>query len=205
MANSADTSSANKVTAGASGDLRRLVGTAEKMPAVSIIVPTLNERDNVRELVDRLDRCLAGLTWEVVFVDDNSRDGTVEVLHQLSRADPRVRMLHRIGRRGLASAVVEGILATSSPVVAVLDCDLQHDETLLPRMFQRLLATDCDVVLASRYMEVGGVGNWTKSRLFVSRVATKLANLLLRSELTDPMSGFFMIRRSAFDQAVRRL
>lgn len=176
-----------------------------ELPALSIIVPTLNERDNVRELVDRLDRCLAGLKWEVIFVDDDSRDGTIEVLRQLSRGDPRVRMLQRIGRRGLASAVVEGVLATSSPVVAVLDCDLQHDETLLPRMLQRMLAADCDVVVASRYMEPAGIGDWNKQRLFVSRVATRLADLLLRSRLTDPMSGFFMVKRSAFDQVVRRL
>ena len=175
------------------------------LPAVSLIVPTLNERDNVRELVSRLDRCLTGLDWEIVFVDDDSRDGTVDVLRQLSRADHRVRLLQRIGRRGLASAVVEGILATTSPVIAVLDCDLQHDETLLPRMLERLVASDCDVVVASRYMQAGGVGDWGEQRQLVSRVATNLAGLLLRAELTDPMSGFFMIRRNVFDQVVRRL
>jgi len=177
----------------------------ERAPALSIIVPTLNERDNVSELVDRLDRCLAGLPWEIIFVDDDSRDGTVEALRRLSRTDPRVRMLQRIGRRGLASAVVEGILATSSPVIAVLDCDLQHDETVLPSMLQRLQATDCEVVVASRYMKSGGVGDWTKQRLLISRAATRLAGLLMRAELSDPMSGFFVIKRSAFDRVVRRL
>lgn len=180
------------------------VATIERATALSIIVPTFNERDNVDELVERLDRCLAALPWEIVFVDDDSRDGTVEVLRRLTRSDRRVRMLQRIGRRGLASAVVEGILATSSPVIAVMDCDLQHDETVLPSMFQRLLA-DCDVVVASRYMESGGVGDWTKQRVRISRVATRLAALLLPFELTDPMSGFFVIRRSAFDRVVRRL
>lgn len=192
-------------SAGTAEELRRPGAAGERATALSIVVPTLNERDNVGELVDRLDRCLAGLSWEIVFVDDDSRDGTVEVLRLLTRSDPRVRMLQRIGRRGLASAVVEGILATSSPIIAVLDCDLQHDETLLPSMFQRLLATDCDVVVASRYMESGGVGDWTKQRLLVSRVATRLADLLLPFELTDPMSGFFMVTRAAFDQVVRRL
>jgi len=192
--------------AGTAAERQQRPGAAgEQATALSIIVPTLNERDNVGELVDRLDRCLAGLTWEIVFVDDDSRDGTVEVLHRLTRSDPRVRMLQRIGRRGLASAVVEGVLATSSPIIAVLDCDLQHDETLLPSMFQRLLATDCDVVVASRYMESGSIGDWTKQRLLVSRLATRLADLLLPSILTDPMSGFFMIRRTAFDRVVRRL
>ena len=82
----------------------------------------------------------------------------------------------------------------------MLDCDLQHDETIMPSMFQRLLATDCDVVVASRYMESSGVGGWTKQRLFISRAATRLAGVLLPTELTDPMSGFFMIRRSVLDQ-----
>ena len=191
--------------AGTAAERQRPGAAGEQATALSIIVPTLNERDNVGELVDRLDRCLARLTWEIVFVDDDSRDGTVEVLHRLTRSDPRVRMLQRIGRRGLASAVVEGVLATSSPIIAVLDCDLQHNETLLPSMFQRLLATDCDVVVASRYMESGSIGDWTKQRLLVSRLATRLADLLLPSILTDPMSGFFMIRRTAFDRRRRHL
>jgi dolichol-phosphate mannosyltransferase len=172
---------------------------------LSVIVPTFNERDNVRELVARLDDCLSGLAWEVMFVDDDSRDGTLDALRDLSRSDPRVRSIHRIGRRGLASAVVEGILATSAPIVAILDCDLQHDETLLPKMLEQVTAGNCDVVVASRYMASGSVGDWAKKRLLFSRTATWLAALLLRSELTDPMSGFFMIRRNAFDRVVRHL
>jgi len=197
--------SVTTIYADESGVTRGAAALRAELPALSIIVPTLNERDNVHELVERLDRCLADLDWEIVFVDDDSRDGTIDVLRELSRTDPRVRLLHRIGRRGLASAVVEGILATSSPVAAVLDCDLQHDETLLPAMLRRLLATDCDVVVASRYMKTGSVGEWGKTRRAFSRIATSLADLLLRSDLTDPMSGFFLIRRSAFDQAVRHL
>jgi dolichol-phosphate mannosyltransferase len=174
-------------------------------PLVSIIIPTLNERDNVHEIVSRLDRALAGQTWEVVFVDDDSGDGTLEVLHDLSRADPRVRFLHRIGRRGLASAVAEGILSTSSPFVAVMDCDLQHDVAVLPAMFRRLHEGGCDIVVASRFTGDGGVGDWSKNRLFLSNVAKRLAHLVLASKLTDPMSGFFIIRRDAFDLAVRDL
>lgn len=174
-------------------------------PILSIVVPTFNERDNVRELVRRLDRCLDGIAWEIMFVDDDSLDGTAEVLHELSRTDPRVRSLQRIGRRGLASAVVEGVLATSSPVVAVMDCDLQHDENLLPDMLKELRGGDCELVVASRYLAAGGVGDWTRRRLFFSRVATALADMILRSQLTDPMSGFFMIKRDAFDRAVRHL
>jgi dolichol-phosphate mannosyltransferase len=196
--------SATKVRADAAEEQRRRPGAAE-LPLLSIVVPTFNERDNVRELVNRLERCLDGLAWEVIFVDDDSRDGTPDILRDLSRSDSRVRAIHRIGRRGLASAVVEGILATSSPIAAVLDCDLQHDETLLPKMLEHVLAGDCDVVVASRYMAAGSVGDWSKQRQFVSRLATNLADFLLPSKLTDPMSGFFMIRRDVFDRVVRRL
>jgi len=174
-------------------------------PVVSIIIPTLNERDNVREIVSRLDKALAGQTWEVVFVDDDSADGTLQVLHDLSRSDPRVRFLHRIGRRGLASAVTEGILSTGSPFVAVMDCDLQHDVAVLPTMFGRLQEGDCDIVVASRFTGDGGVGDWSRNRLFLSNLAKKLAHLVLPSKITDPMSGFFIMRRDAFDLAVRDL
>jgi dolichol-phosphate mannosyltransferase len=201
----ADMSSANQILAGVSGDHQTYSHGGAKLPRLSVIVPTFNERDNVRELVARLDRCLAGLDWEVMFVDDDSRDGTLDVLREISRSDRRVRFLHRIRRRGLAAAVVECILATVSPVVAVLDCDLQYDETLLPKMLSELIAADCDVVVASRDMASGGIGNWDKSRLLFSRLATTLAEFVLRTPLTDPMSGFFMIRRNAFDQVVRRL
>jgi dolichol-phosphate mannosyltransferase len=174
-------------------------------PLVSVIIPTLNERDNVCEIVSRLDKALVGQTWEVVFVDDDSGDGTLEVLQDLSRSDPRVRFLHRIGRRGLASAVTEGILSTSSPFVAVMDCDLQHDVAVLPTMFRRLQEGDCDIVVASRFTGDGGVGDWSQNRLLLSNLAKRLAHLVLASKITDPMSGFFIIRRDAFDLAVRDL
>ena len=181
------------------------VSGSPRLPIISIIVPTLNERNNVREIVERLGKTFAGQAWEVIFVDDDSRDGTLEVLRDLGRSDPRVRHLHRIGRRGLASAVSEGILSTTSPFVAVMDSDLQHDETVLPTMFERLLQNDCDLVVASRFMEAGSVGEWSKSQLFLSRVAKKFADLVLPSKLTDPLSGFFIIRRDAFDLASRQL
>ncbi len=180
---------------------------AERLrPALlSVIVPTFNERDNIRETVAQLGVALSGLDWEVVFVDDDSTDGTLQILRSLARADARVRYLHRIGRRGLASAVVEGIQSTGAPYVAVMDADLQHDANLLPRMLGRLQASDFDVIVGSRYLEDGGVDNWDKKRQLMSRVATRLAQGLTRARLTDPMSGFFMAKRDAFDQAVRRL
>ena len=191
------------VSAAEKGALPRSVGT--RPPLLSIVVPTFNEHDNLTELVGRLGTLLDGLDWEVVFVDDDSTDGTPLALRELSQSDVRVRFLHRIGRRGLASAVVEGILSTSAPFVAVMDADLQHDERRLVDMLDRLQSTESDIVVGSRYLEEGGVDGWDERRQTISRVATRLAHLLLKTELSDPMSGFFMLRREAFDRSVRRL
>ena len=181
------------------------VGAGYRPALLSIIIPTLNERDNVREIISCLDKTLAGEAWEVIFVDDDSSDGTLEVLHDVSRADPRARYLHRIGRRGLASAVTEGILSTSSPFIAVMDCDLQHDVAVLPTMLRRVQEPHCDIVVASRFLAPAGAGDWSKNRLFLSNIAKKLAHFVLASKITDPMSGFFVIKRGAFDLAVRNL
>ena len=172
---------------------------------LAVIVPTLNESANVPVLVAKLHAALAGIDWEVLFVDDDSRDGTAAVARRIAQGDPRVRCLQRIGRRGLSSACIEGILATSAPVVAVMDADLQHDETLLPRMFATLTGEHLDIVVASRYVEGGGVGAWDARRAAISGFATKLSRLIVKSEIADPMSGFFMLRREAFDAAVRDL
>src|SRR5690606_22791792 len=110
---------------GRAGTLLRAI--SPRPPLLSIVVPTFNEHDNLCELVRRLDAVLEEIDWEVVFVDDDSTDGTPLALRALAQSDARVRHLHRIGRRGLASAVVEGILSTSAPFVAVMDADLQHD------------------------------------------------------------------------------
>jgi dolichol-phosphate mannosyltransferase len=168
-------------------------------------VPSFNERENIEPLIERLDRCLAGVAWEVIYVDDDSPDGTAEAVKTLARRDPRVRCVHRIGRRGLSTAVIEGVQASSAPYVAVIDADLQHDETLLPKMLDAIKAEGLDVVVGSRYVVGGGVGEWDKSRLAMSSFATRLARLVVSASLTDPMSGFFLMTRDAFDRAVRRL
>jgi dolichol-phosphate mannosyltransferase len=175
-------------------------------PELSIIVPTYNERDNVGVLVDRLAHSLEGLPWEVIFVDDDSKDGTADAVRELSAADVRVRCVQRIGRRGLSSACIEGMLASSAPLLAVMDADLQHDETLLPRMFEVLKREpQVDLVVGSRYVEGGSVGDWNRSRVGISRFATRVSHLVVPAELTDPMSGFFMLRRTTLALAVRRL
>lgn len=172
---------------------------------IAIVAPTFNERENVAELIARLDAALSQRAWEIVFVDDDSTDGTSQALLELARNDPRVRVVRRIGRRGLSTAVVEGVLSTSAPIVAVMDADLQHDERVLPQMIARLQQGDCDIVVGSRYTEGGGVGDWSEQRQAFSRFATRLAKLVVKADLTDPMSGFFVVRREAFEDAVRRL
>jgi dolichol-phosphate mannosyltransferase len=175
-------------------------------PQLTIVVPTRNERDNVRPVYDALCRALHGIGWEVIFVDDDSTDGTAESVCRLANSDSRVRCIRRIGRRGLASACVEGILASSAPYVAVMDADLQHDEQLLPRMLKTLITeSHVDAVVGSRYVENGSIGTWSRQRAFISGLATHIARSVLQVPLTDPMSGFFMVRREAFEGAVRRL
>lgn len=174
-------------------------------PELTIVAPTFNERDNVLELVARLERVLDGERWEIVFVDDDSADGTAEVLRNAARRDSRIRILHRIGRRGLATAVVEGILSSSAPYVAVMDADLQHDESVLPGMLRKLREEDVDLVVGTRYGDDGGTGDWSKRRVAISRWGAFAARAMTGIELSDPMSGFFALRREAFNQVVRGL
>jgi len=168
-------------------------------------VPTLNERDNIGELVGRLARHLPGNDWEVIFVDDDSPDETAEVVLDKARVDSRVRCIRRIGRRGLSSACIEGMLASSAPYLAVIDADLQHDECLLPRMLQLLREQRADIVIGSRYLHGRAIADWDRSRATLSRLATRLSRFLVPAELTDPMSGFFMLRREVLDASVHTL
>jgi dolichol-phosphate mannosyltransferase len=157
---------------------REIAGSPETVCGydLSIIVPTFNEVDNVSELVSRLVACLQHICWEVVFVDDDSIDGTANLLRELGKGDRRIRCLQRIGRRGLSSACIEGMLSSSAPYLAVIDSDLQHDETLLPQMMKVLQSGDVDIVVGSRYIAGGETGNWCTKRLALSRFATRLSN-----------------------------
>ena len=174
-------------------------------PELTIVVPTFNERDNVIPLLERLDAVLAGIAWEAIFVDDDSPDGTAEAVRDVARRDTRVRCIQRIGRRGLAGACIEGILASSTPFVAVMDADLQHDEAILPQMLETLRREGCDLVVGSRYTEGGSVGDLGSRRRQASWIATRLAHLVTKSDIADPMSGFFMLRRMVFEQVMRGL
>src|SRR5438105_602942 len=178
---------------------------AAGLPQLSVVVPTFNERDNVTVLYRRLEATLKGISWEVVFVDDNSPDGTWEVVRGLARQDSRVRCIRRIGRRGLSGACIEGILAASAPYAAVMDADLQHDESQLPKMLALLQSGQRELVVGSRYVEGGNADSFNKQRAGASAIATELAKRVLSVSIADPMSGFFMIRRDRFEQLAPQL
>jgi dolichol-phosphate mannosyltransferase len=173
---------------------------------LAIIVPTLNERGNLRPLLDRLERALAGIRWEVIFVDDDSRDGSIDVLRHLQQRLPQVRAIQRVGRRGLSSACIEGMLASAAPYLAVMDADLQHDETILPEMMRRLQQSDLDIVIGSRFVPGGNAkAGFSRWRLQLSQLGSSVSRMISGAGLADPMSGFFMLRRSFLEQTVRRL
>lgn len=173
---------------------------------LAIILPTLNERDNIAPLVARIDRALGPDGWEVIVVDDNSTDGTADAVRAIAAADPRVRVLQRFGRRGLASAAIEGMCATAAPFVAVMDADHQHDPALLPAMRAAVEAGECDVAVASRFAPgASAAGLSSETREKGSKLANRLARKVTGVELTDPMSGYFMLRADRLRGAAPRL
>lgn len=172
----------------------------ERCPTLTIITPTYNERDNIRTLVNAISSAMGDAPWELVVVDDDSPDGTWQEVLAVAAEGAPVRCIRRVGRRGLSSAVVEGALSARSEFVAVMDADMQHDERLLVRMLELLRKADADIVIASRHAEGGGLGGWDQQRARLSAFATYCSRLLIGREVSDPMSGFFMTRRSVFDE-----
>ena len=173
--------------------------------ALSVIIPTLNEVGNVELLLAKLGVALAGIEWEAIFVDDGSSDGTPELLTGIAQANRRVRMIRRIGRRGLSSAVVEGALASTTPVIAVIDADLQHDERILPELYRAIADDGRELAIGTRYNNGGSTGEWAEQRLKISRFATALASPIMKTRLSDPMSGFFAVRRDVLLEAAPNL
>jgi dolichol-phosphate mannosyltransferase len=174
-------------------------------PDLTVIAPTFNERDNVVPLIAKLAATLKGVHWEVIFVDDDSPDGTAERVREQARLDSRVRCVQRLGRRGLTSACAEAVLTSSAPYIAVIDADLQHDETLLPRMLDVLRQGRAEIVIGSRYTERKLSSGFSRARQAMSYIATRLAQTILRARLSDPVSGFFMAKREVFEGAIRNL
>jgi len=172
----------------------------------AIIIPTLNERANVAPLIERLEAALGPDGWEAIFVDDHSADGTADDLRERARGDPRIRVIERIGRRGLASAAIEGMCATAAPFVALIDADHQHDPALLPSMLASVENGEADVAVASRFMEgASAEGIAGKGREGGSRLANALARRLTGADLTDAMSGCFVLRAEQLRKQAPRL
>lgn len=156
--------------------------------ALAIVLPTLNERDNIAPLVERIEAGLGREGWEVLVVDDNSSDGTAEEARRLSLSDPRVRVIQRIGRRGLASAAIEGFCATAAPYVAVMDADHQHDPALLKDMLASVQAGEAEVAVASRFAAGASMQEWNRpDREKLSSVANALARRLTGVELSSTL------------------
>src|SRR5208337_4923159 len=172
---------------------------------LAIVLPTFNESGNVGPMVDRLATALAGIHYEVIFVDDDSPDGTADVVRRLARDHDNLRVLHRIGRRGLASACIEGILVASAPLVAVMDADLQHDESILPEMLRRMREDNLDLVVGSRNIAGGSMGEFGRWRVKLSQLGKRLSLMGAEHELSDPMSGFFVVRVATFERFAHRL
>ena len=174
-------------------------------PQLAVIVPSYNERGNIELLYEKVAIALGDTPWEMIVVDDDSPDGTADVVNELSRVYANVRCLRRFGRRGLASACVEGMAVTSAPYVAVIDADLQHDEAILPQMLQKAL-DGADLVVGSRFIGNGSAGTGlSKTRLSGSQFATKMAQMIAGNSVSDPMSGFFLMRRDLALKAAPKL
>ncbi len=173
---------------------------------LGVVLPTFNERKNLRGMVERLDAALAGIPWEVIVVDDNSPDGTADEARAIAQDDPRVRVIQRIGRRGLSSAAIEGMCATAAPVVAVMDADHQHDPALLPGMLAAIESGNHDLAYASRFAEGASTEEWGRpDRVKASNLANRIANKVTGVELSDPMSGYFMLRTEVLRADAHRL
>jgi len=173
---------------------------------LAIVLPTYNERSNLASLIARLGEALDGIEWEAIVVDDNSPDGTADEARKLALADPRLRVIERIGRRGLASAAIEGMCATAAPVVAVMDADHQHDPALLPGMLHAIESGEYDLAYASRFCEGASTDAWNRpERVRASGLANRLARKVTGMELSDPMSGYFMLRAATLRADAHRL
>lgn len=166
-------------------------------PELTVVVPTFNARGEIASLVERLAAVLEGISWEVIVVDDDSPDGTAAAVRLLARRDPRVRVVQRIGRRGLAGACVEGMLASAAPYLAVLETDRAPAALHLPAMLRAVKTDGFDLAVGSRYLVDAAAGPG-----LACRVATRLSRLVLKATLTDPMSGFFVLTREVLEGAL---
>ncbi len=180
-------------------------------PAVelAVVIPTFEERDNILLVLRRLAEALESVRYEVIFVDDDSPDGTAAHIRTIARTDSKVRVIQRINRRGLASACVEGLLSTAAPYLAVMDADLQHDERVLLPMLRKLQTENLDMVVGSRHAKGGSAGERPARRRALSALGRRCSSIICRFDgkypMSDPLSGFFVMRREFFLEIVHRV
>jgi dolichol-phosphate mannosyltransferase len=168
---------------------------------LAVVIPTYNEIENIPVVLSAVAKALRGIEWEIVFVDDNSPDNTAGLIRDLALTNRRLRLLERIGRRGLSSACIEGILATPAPYIAVMDADMQHDESILPKMLELIKSEGLDVVIGSRTIAGGSMGEFARQRVWLSDLGTRISKLVCRCDVSDAMSGFFLVDRAYFREA----
>jgi dolichol-phosphate mannosyltransferase len=181
------------------------IHTRHRFLELSVVIPTYKERQNIAPLLAALETTLEGINWEVIFVDDHSPDHTADVVRSIALSNPRVRILERVGRRGLSSACIEGMMASPAPYLAIMDADMQHDESALPEMLRMLQSRNLDVVVASRRVAGGSMGEFAKERVRLSDLGSRVSKLVCHCDVTDPMSGFFVVDSRFFRQSVAHL
>jgi dolichol-phosphate mannosyltransferase len=177
---------------------RSATATKPHLLELTVVIPTYKERQNIVPLVSALTTALDGVSWEVMFVDDHSPDQTADAIRTLALSNPRVRIIERIGRRGLSSACIEGMMASPAPYIAIMDADMQHDESILPEMLHLLEAGNLDVVVASRNTSGGSMGEFARERVRLSNLGLRVSKLVCNCDVTDPMSGFFVVNSRFF-------
>jgi dolichol-phosphate mannosyltransferase len=172
---------------------------------LSVVLPTYNEKENIPALLTALDRALGGISWEAIIVDDDSPDGTADYVRSLANSNRKIHLIERIGRRGLSSACIEGIMSSAAPYIAVMDADMQHDETILPKMLERIRNDHLDLVVGSRNLLSGGMGDFSRRRVWLSDVGNRVGRLVCHCDLSDAMSGFFVVDRNYFNGIAHHL
>ncbi len=175
-----------------------------KSPHISLVVPTYNECLNIAAFLQSAQDALRGSDFEIIVVDDNSPDETASIVRSLAATNRRIRLVVRTHERGLSAAVLEGMRVSKGDILAVMDADLSHDERILPQMVQAV-ESGAALAVASRRIPGGGADRWPWHRRLFSNVATILTRAVLRTSLSDPMSGYFVIPRSAYEQCKHRL
>ncbi len=182
--------------------------TNKKQYLLTIIIPTFNEFENVDKIIEKLKKVLYNrISYKIIFVDDNSNDGTSDKIKQYQKENSNIELILRIGRRGLAGACIEGIANSKSELIAIMDCDLQHDENKIPEMVDLFnQSSELDLVVGSRHTKDGiSSTGFSKVRSYGSIIATKITQILLRIKVSDPMSGFFMVRRKSIFPIIQKL